>query len=182
MERNRKKFLDQLNKKRREFEEALQRLIENQRSYNGHLYGDQFTDESDHAQREISAANNYRLIERKTRELKQIDRLIQKITHDENFGICEECGEPIPTQRLLAVPETTLCVNCQRELEKMDYLRSLSARNNVGYSASLTSEWDQGTDTEVGDFEVIETEDMEFLPFVETDFLNSAEEVKAKQS
>ena len=180
MEKNRKRFLDQLNKKRREFEEALQRLMESQKAYNGHLYGDQFMDESDHAQREISTASNYGLIERKTRELKQIDRLIQKITHDENFGICEECGEPIPIKRLLAVPETTLCVNCQRELEKMDQLRSLGARNNIGYSTSLSSEWDQDTESEVGYLEVVETEDLEFLPFVETDFSDSGEEVKTK--
>ena len=180
MEKNRKKFLDQLNKKRREFEQALQRLIENQRAYNGHLHGDQFTDESDHAQREISAASIYSLIERKTRELKQIDRLIQKITQDENFGICEECGEPIPTKRLLAVPETTLCVNCQRELEKMDQLRSLTARNSMGYGTNITSEWEQDTDSELGDFEVIETEDLEFIPLVETDFSETGEQVKGK--
>ncbi len=180
MEKNRKKFLAQLNKKRREFEQALQRLIENQRAYNGHLYGDQFTDESDHAQREISAASIYSLIERKTRELKQIDRLIQKIVQDENFGICEECGEPIPTKRLLAVPETTLCVNCQRELEKMDQLRSLTARNSMGYRTDITAEWEQGTDSEPGDFEVVETEDLEFIPLIETDFSETGEEVKGK--
>ncbi|RLB43480.1 MAG: hypothetical protein DRH12_02915 [Deltaproteobacteria bacterium] len=180
MQKNRKKFLEQLNKKRREFEEALQRLIENQRAYNGHLYGDQFTDESDHAQREISAASNYSLIERKTRELKQIDRLIQKVTQDENFGICEECGEPIPAKRLLAVPETTLCVNCQRELEKMDQLRSLSARNHTGYPTGLSSEWEQDSDSEPGDFEIVETEDLEFLPFVESEFSDAGEEVKSK--
>ncbi len=180
MDKNRKKFLEQLNKKRREFEEALQRLIENQRAYNGHLHEDQFTDESDHAQREISAASTYSLIERKTRELKQINRLIQKVIQDENFGICEECGKPIPAKRLLAVPETTLCVNCQRELEKMDQLRSLTARNSVGYASTISTEWGQDTDSEVEEFEIVETKDIEFLPFVETDFSEGEEQVRRK--
>jgi len=176
MEKNRKRFLDQLNKKRREFEQALQRLIENQRAYNGHMHGDQFTDESDQAQREISAASTYSLIERKTRELKQIDRLIQKVTQDENFGICEECGKPIPARRLLAVPETTLCVNCQRELEKMDQLRSLTARSSTAYSAAITSDWDQDSDPEEGNLDIVETEDLDFLPLVETDFSEGKEQ------
>ena len=180
MDKSRKKFLEKLNKKRREFEEALQRLIENQRAYNGHLHGDEFTDESDHAQREISAASTYSLIERKTKELKQIDRLIQKITQDENFGICEECGEPIPIKRLLAVPETTLCVNCQRELEKMDQLRSLAARNSVGYANSISTEWTLDSDSDTEDFDIVQTEDIEFLPFVETDFSDNGGQARSK--
>jgi len=29
-----------------------------------------------------------------------------------DFGLCAECGEPIPVARLLAMPESTLCVRC----------------------------------------------------------------------
>ncbi|MFW6324988.1 MAG: TraR/DksA family transcriptional regulator, partial [Desulfovibrionales bacterium] len=31
---------------------------------------------------------------------------------EEDFGICVECGEPIAVKRLLALPETTLCIEC----------------------------------------------------------------------
>ncbi len=31
---------------------------------------------------------------------------------DEDFGLCADCGEPIPAARLLAMPESTLCVRC----------------------------------------------------------------------
>lgn len=31
---------------------------------------------------------------------------------DPDFGICVECGEPIPKGRLLARPESTRCVQC----------------------------------------------------------------------
>lgn len=31
---------------------------------------------------------------------------------DPEFGYCVECGESIPVKRLLAMPETTLCVDC----------------------------------------------------------------------
>ena len=33
------------------------------------------------------------------------------------YGICQECGQPIPAERLAARPEATLCVTCQRRLE-----------------------------------------------------------------
>ena len=29
-----------------------------------------------------------------------------------NFGICTFCGNQIPIQRILAIPEVTVCVNC----------------------------------------------------------------------
>ncbi len=31
------------------------------------------------------------------------------------YGICEECSEPIPLERLRALPEATRCVRCQRQ-------------------------------------------------------------------
>ncbi|CAK7054086.1 MAG: RNA polymerase-binding transcription factor DksA [Desulfovibrio sp.] len=31
---------------------------------------------------------------------------------DPDFGYCVECGEDIPFKRLLAMPESTLCVDC----------------------------------------------------------------------
>ncbi len=31
---------------------------------------------------------------------------------NENFGICVECGEPIPLGRILIMPESNLCVDC----------------------------------------------------------------------
>lgn len=30
----------------------------------------------------------------------------------EDFGICMECGEPIPAARILAMPESNRCVQC----------------------------------------------------------------------
>jgi RNA polymerase-binding protein DksA len=33
------------------------------------------------------------------------------------YGVCQECGQPIPEERLQARPEATLCVECQRRRE-----------------------------------------------------------------
>jgi DnaK suppressor protein len=32
--------------------------------------------------------------------------------NDPDFGLCRECGEPIPFARLMIVPESNLCVQC----------------------------------------------------------------------
>jgi RNA polymerase-binding transcription factor DksA len=34
------------------------------------------------------------------------------------YGKCKECGRAIPAERLAARPEATLCVDCQRRLER----------------------------------------------------------------
>lgn len=46
----------------------------------------------------------------------QIDYVLRKIS-DGKYGICEECGKPIPTARLRAVPFACLCVACKEQEE-----------------------------------------------------------------
>lgn len=35
-----------------------------------------------------------------------------------SYGICEECGQMIDTDRLMVFPEATLCVSCEKKKEK----------------------------------------------------------------
>lgn len=42
----------------------------------------------------------------------EIDRALQKID-DGTYGICEQCGDPIPEARLQALPFAALCVSCK---------------------------------------------------------------------
>jgi RNA polymerase-binding transcription factor len=121
-------FMESLQAKREELQGTLQRLMESRKEYEGELAAGDFIDEVDDAQREISAYSQFSLIERKNRELQKIEYLLSRIKTEEDFGICEECGTHIPRERLLVVPETTLCVSCQRELEKLDQRKSMAAR------------------------------------------------------
>lgn len=34
------------------------------------------------------------------------------------YGICESCGKMIDTDRLMVVPETTFCIDCENKKEK----------------------------------------------------------------
>jgi len=53
-----------------------------------------------------------------SRELAQIEQAIEKI-RDGRYGLCEACERPIPIERLRAIPDTTHCISCQRQMEEM---------------------------------------------------------------
>jgi len=126
-------FMKNLEFKKQELQLTLDRLIKSRKEYEGQLTAGDFIDEVDDAQREISAYSQFSLIERKNRELQQIEYLLNRVAEEKDFGLCEECGTRIPKERLLLVPEATLCVACQREIEKMDSRMSM-ASHSTGFS------------------------------------------------
>lgn len=56
------------------------------------------------------------LAELEARELRQIERAIARMKQG-TYGLCEVCQAKIPVARLNALPYSTTCVNCQREME-----------------------------------------------------------------
>lgn len=52
------------------------------------------------------------------RKLKILNLAIEMI-HKGEYGKCDECGEPISTKRLEAIPGTTTCVCCAELSEKL---------------------------------------------------------------
>jgi DnaK suppressor protein len=64
--------------------------------------------------REMSFATRSLLVERANKLAEALQRL-----RDGEYGLCEECGEPIAPARLRAMPEVTTCVRCQDRIERM---------------------------------------------------------------
>jgi len=126
-------FMKSIELKKQELQQTLDRLMKSRQEYEGQLTAGDFIDEVDDAQREISAYSQFSLIERKNKELQKIEYLLNRVAEEQDFGLCEECGTRIPKERLLLVPEATLCVACQRELEKMDSRTSM-ASHPTGFS------------------------------------------------
>ena len=58
-----------------------------------------------------------RTINRQIKLLSKIDKAI-KIIKDDNYGYCEETGEPIGVKRLIARPIATLTIEAQEKHEK----------------------------------------------------------------
>jgi DnaK suppressor protein len=57
------------------------------------------------------------LAELDSRELSQIERALARLKQG-TYGLCESCTDKIPVGRLNALPYTTLCIECQREMEQ----------------------------------------------------------------
>jgi DnaK suppressor protein len=55
---------------------------------------------------------------RHRRKLALIDGALDRLARGE-YGLCDECGEPIPLKRLQAVPWAEYCIPCQERMESV---------------------------------------------------------------
>src|SRR6516164_5663475 len=78
------------------------------------------------------------LAELEARELSQIERALARIKQG-TYGLCEYCHAKIPVARLNALPYSTTCVQCQREMEH--YPGWAGSRSGV--------DWEKVSDAEV---------------------------------
>lgn len=67
----------------------------------------------DSAQDEISS----QLAEVESRELASIENALERMRTG-HYGTCEYCGCKIPMARLNALPYATMCIACQRDVER----------------------------------------------------------------
>ena len=56
-----------------------------------------------------------------------IEEALKRMELDD-FGYCDECGEPISKKRLLAVPLTRMCINCQSVEERSKLAQNAFSR------------------------------------------------------
>ena len=52
-------------------------------------------------------------LERDSVRLREVRAALGRI-HEQTFGICADCEEPISMKRLVAVPWTTTCIECRK--------------------------------------------------------------------
>ena len=76
-------------------------------------------DEGDLAVSEQGLAMTLRLQERDSQHLIKIDRTLGKI-EEGSFGLCEQCEEALPKNRLVARPVANLCVACKEDQESRE--------------------------------------------------------------
>ena len=126
----RSRFHLHLLEKKKELEKTIDYLRNETNEDYSKISFDGMTDELDRTDREMAAQNFYKFLDRKKNELNRIEELIERIKHDQDFGICEECERPIPEARLMIVPEAVMCVSCQEELERFESRSNFSSSNN----------------------------------------------------
>ena len=49
----------------------------------------------------------------------ELDAVERALTHisEGSYGVCEQCGKPIPSERLQARPQAIRCIDCERQME-----------------------------------------------------------------
>jgi len=67
---------------------------------------------SDNFNRDLGLA----MLTEDNKKLAQIEEAIERVLHDE-YGTCADCGKMIAVARLLAIPFTTVCVDCKARRE-----------------------------------------------------------------
>ena len=110
-----KKFKTLLTEKRDEIVKKAKQTLEEDMT----LDANDLPDEMDLASSEYLQSFTFRLRGREKVFLDKIEKALRKI-EDGSFGVCEECSEEISIKRLEARPETTLCIRCKEDQERME--------------------------------------------------------------
>ena len=113
--RDLKRFREILLSRKKEILRNAQRTLSEDMT----LESDDLPDEMDLASSEYLQSFTFRLRGREKTFLQKIDHALERID-DNTFGLCEQCGEPISLKRLEARLETTLCIRCKEDQERME--------------------------------------------------------------
>jgi len=79
-------------------------------------------DEIDLATGELSRELEVKISMRQQKQVKEIQEALERLKQGE-YGICEECGDTIPEQRLRLFPAAKFCVRCQEEADSYEKLK-----------------------------------------------------------
>jgi RNA polymerase-binding transcription factor len=110
-----KKFKELLESKRLEIIKKAQQTLDEEMT----LDANDLPDEMDLASSEYLQSFTFRLRGREKVFLDKIQKALEKIEAGA-FGVCDDCGDRISTKRLEARPETTLCIRCKEDQERVE--------------------------------------------------------------
>ncbi len=112
-------------------EELQRRLgggyLQDLRSRTGESLGDAADMAFDTGSEEV----NSQLAQLESRELAQIELAIRKLKQG-TYGLCEGCGKKIPVARLNALPFSSTCIGCQREMEMYGSFEGRAGKGDWG--------------------------------------------------
>jgi DnaK suppressor protein len=100
----------------------LERLLNSARHTANNLLSEEdphYTDYTDLASFDEGQSLRFRIHNRESNLIKKILTALKRIESGE-FGICEDCGEEIPKNRLMARPVTTKCIECKTREERAE--------------------------------------------------------------
>ena len=92
------------------------------------------------------------LAQLESRELMKIDRAIERLKRGD-YGACEVCQKKIPIARLNALPFSTTCIQCQREMESGGPWRS-GSRDDWGMVSDVEARMTEPRDVDLSRLEM----------------------------
>ncbi|TWU16613.1 TraR/DksA family transcriptional regulator [Allorhodopirellula heiligendammensis] len=96
--------------------DALRKALAGDLSLLSELHQQKTGDALDAAADTVQDELNSQLVEVESKELVAIEEAIAKFQQG-TYGDCEDCGKPIPLNRLRAIPYASDCIECRRKAE-----------------------------------------------------------------
>jgi DnaK suppressor protein len=87
-------------------------------------HNDHYPDPADRATAESDRSFELRIRDRERKLLAKIKSALSRIDN-EDYGICDDCGDEISFERLEARPVTTLCIDCKTQQENNEKAKGL---------------------------------------------------------
>ena len=110
-------FESRLERRRDELHDDLRRELEKHEDQRFSDLIQQAADADDRSVADLLIDLNLSEISRDVDELRAVEYALARIRAG-SYGICRSCGEPIAEERLRAIPETPLCIDCQTRAEE----------------------------------------------------------------
>lgn len=94
-------------------QEELERVVRNRDAITIEKSADALDEVQHAAERELAIRN----LDRESQMLRNVRAALRRID-DGSFGTCAHCEEDISPKRLNAVPWTSLCIQCQEQVDR----------------------------------------------------------------
>lgn len=120
-----REFEARLKERRREMWEDIRRELGKHEDQQFTDLIQQGADPDDRSVADLLVDLNLSEINRDVDELRAIEYALARIRAG-SYGICQSCGRPIAEERLRAIPETPLCIDCQARAEEQRDTRTPS--------------------------------------------------------
>ena len=111
------KLRKQLKNEFQRLTEELENLQANMPSSDERREGSPFGKREEEATETLELEKRLSLENRTRQEMAGIEHALEKFEKG-SYGLCDNCGKPIAPERLEALPQATLCINCKELLAK----------------------------------------------------------------
>jgi DnaK suppressor protein len=95
----------------------------------------------------------FQLAELESRELMQIERALARLKQG-TYGVCEGCHKKIPVARLNALPFSTTCIECQREMELYGSYKSGGSEGSWDKVSEADAPLEEQRDIDISEIEM----------------------------